>query len=1009
MGNLSIIILYNNEIHSLIKTLDSIKSIKENPPQIIIAGDSSLASLEKQIKENYSFLEIQILQFPENTDISTRLNKSAQLSTCDFLTFILAGSILSISDYDSMITVINAQLEQTWCYGATQEYASNTYKIKPLPQLPAHRKEGFIFPYLFIDNQINLQSLIVPKKIFNDIQGFNSDYKYLYDVEFILRLALFYQPVFWDNIVVETYSQNLEPTQYIQEQLQLLYEFIEPAHTMSLKHEYLEDILDKISKNNLWQTFNGLLNVLSQDKICKDIIESFIKTTFVEQKIIPSTKNNISGVVDCVGCGSCSHRCPFNAITMEYNQEGFLYPHVNQELCVNCGECLMYCPTQNKLNSTACQDKCLAAMASDNYRENSSSGGIFPMLGEFFINNGGYVGGAVFSEGLDLGNAHVKHVVCNDLNDLEKMRSSKYVQSDTTKVYPQVEQLLQQGINVFFTGCACQIAGLKAYLRKDYPNLFTADVICHGSPSPGVFKNYIKELYDLYGPIDEISFRKKKIFGWSTGIYVKFKNGKTIIESTSNQYLYGFLNDWFLRKTCYNCPFKSRKYSDITLGDFWGISDFDENMNDHKGTSFIELNTHKGILLYKNVLEKLNKKLFMPISCALIQNPCIRRSVPENKFRKYFFDSWKNHGKSLATTLEHTGDNVHFDVAMVLMWSVNHGNAVTNYALYTILKRYCSVMVIDNCSTLRPLERFRKFADENYECSSSYFPDDRLDLIMDHCDTLLTGSDQIWNHAFESLFGYNTYYYLDFALDRNDIKKISYASSFGNYSQVPTGDNYTRYFEQFDKISVRDIFGPKACKEKHNLDAEFVLDPVFLLEENEYDNLIERVDPLKIETEPFILSYVLNPNQTKREACKKIQKSLGDIKIINVCEGDSGKDEYTRRVLEFDNIKYNVSVEDWLYYLKNAKFIITDSFHGTCFSVYFRKPFMSFVNRQSDRFLWFKELGQPYDHIITDITDENIEKCLHSIDYDKVWDILNRERTRSLSWLKEALQSPKKK
>ena len=1002
MKKISTIVLFEKDLEKLYATLHSLTDSKNLTVEIIVSMDEMLFNYQEKITNDFSQFDIRTILTKSGINCSQKFNAGASIASCEYFSFYMEGTIVNIKNLYALLPLIDTNKNPTWSYGLSVNNEDNEIS-KPPQNWPSHRREGLIFPYNFVDHQIDYQSLLVPKKIFDSLNQFNIEYSVLFGEELVLRLALFYKPLYYNQPIVITDYKKDTSQQFIYEQLLLLYEFMEPTETMGLKQQFLNSVLLNISKYNLWNSLGDFLQVLSKDPTCNELIEKYLAKTFVEQEITPSLNQNVTGVLDCVGCGSCSHRCPCNAITIDYNDEGFLYPTVDTNSCINCGQCLEYCPTQNKLDSTPCQDKCLAIMADDNYREKSSSGGIFPLIGEFFINSGGYVSGAVFEDGLNQGHVHVKHIISNSLEDLNKMRSSKYVQSDTSEVYPIIEQLLLSGSNVFFTGCVCQIAGLKAFLKKDYPNLYTADVVCHGSPSPGVFNNYINELFTKHGSIDEINFRKKSEFGWQTGLYVKYKNGDVLSNKLENIYLTGFLKNWFLRKTCYDCQFKSRKYSDITLGDFWGIETYDKKLNDNKGTSFVEINTRKGVALYQTLLSNVENKLFMPTEYSIKYNPCIRESVPKNKFREYFFNSWKKHKLSLAKTLDHTADNVHFDVAMVLMWSINHGNAITNYALYTILQRYCSVVVIDNCSTLHPSERFRDFADNYYQCTSTYFPDDRLDLIMDHCDTLLTGSDQIWNHSFESLFGYGTYYHLDFAKDRNNIKKIAYSSSFGDYSQVPNHPKYKELFEQFDKISVRDIFGPEAFHEKFNLEAEFVLDPVFLIDEEDYDKLIDKASPSIVENEPFIVSYVLNPTKEKRAACKQIQEALGGIKIINICEGTGGNDEYSKYILEFDNIKLNVTVEDWLYYFKNAAFVITDSFHGTCFSVYFKKQFMSFVNRQSGRFLWFKELGEPYQHIVETITNENIKACLSPIDYNKVWNLLNAERKRSLSWLETAL------
>ena len=350
--------------------------------------------------------------------------------------------------------------------------------------------------------------------------------------------------------------------------------------------------------------------------------------------------NNILKIKTCTGCGSCIHHCPVMAIQMNLDVEGFLAPQVNMALCTECGNCLIYCPVMQTDKGTPCNDTCIAINAPDSYRSKSASGGIFPYIAEAFINNGGYISGAVYKDTLSEGVAKVEHIVSNKPEDLERMRSSKYVQSDTHLVYPEIKKLLDKNIPVFFSGCACQNAGLKAFLGKDYPYLFTADVICYGTPSPKVFSNYIKYFYYRYGPIEEIDFRKKSEFGWDTGMYIKFKSGHVISEGPENPYLKGFLEGWFMRKCCHTCDFKSEKYSDITIGDFWGIDKLNPSLSDKKGTSYVEINTEKGKLLYDRILSNIENQETYPVEAAIRENDCLRKPLPETEKRSIFFEHY---------------------------------------------------------------------------------------------------------------------------------------------------------------------------------------------------------------------------------------------------------------------------------------------------------------------------------------------------------------------------------
>ena len=212
---------------------------------------------------------------------------------------------------------------------------------------------------------------------------------------------------------------------------------------------------------------------------------------------------------------------------------------------------------------------------------NASSGGVFPLLAQHMLDRGGYVAGAVFDK-----NFKVRHIVSNQKKDIRALQTSKYVQSDTSKVYFRIRELLEEGKEVLFTGCACQVAGLKAFLMKPYENLCTMDVVCHGVPSVKVYEGYLREFVRREGKIDELNFRKKSVFGWSTNLYVRFASGREYRPKGRGLYLSCFLSDWILRESCYHCEFKKMKYSDLTAADFWGIQNLEKGFEDGKGSPY---------------------------------------------------------------------------------------------------------------------------------------------------------------------------------------------------------------------------------------------------------------------------------------------------------------------------------------------------------------------------------------------------------------------------------------
>ena len=233
----------------------------------------------------------------------------------------------------------------------------------------------------------------------------------------------------------------------------------------------------------------------------------------------------------------------------------------------------------------------------------------------------------------------------------------------------------------------------------------------------------------------------------------------------------------------------------------------------------------------------------------------------------------------------------------------------------------------------------------------------------------------------------------------------------------PPTEGYAQLYRRFDGIAVREQFGVNSCERLYGARAVWVLDPVFLLSAKEYEPLVEAAEKRKEceppaeeagkNGEPFIMAYLLNPTPEKRKACKKIQHLLGGIRIINVSENSPRERERNRHILEFDHVLGNIEVEDWVYYMSRAEFVVTDSFHGTCFSVIFQKRFLAFVNRQPGRFGVFDQFSGLPERIIRpedmDSLQTRIEAYLKPIDYETVEKELEAARQESLEWLKRQL------
>ena len=345
---------------------------------------------------------------------------------------------------------------------------------------------------------------------------------------------------------------------------------------------------------------------------------------------------NLDNKEKCCGCNACVQKCPQHCITMIKDNEGFLYPQIEKENCINCHLCEKVCPYYSKNRDK----EPIITFAAKNFdlekRLKSSSGGIFVSLAESIIERDGIVFGASFD------NEHsVKHISINKKEDIHLLMGSKYVQSYIGDTYKLCEKFLQQNKYVLFSGTSCQILGLNLFLRKDYKNLITVEVVCHGVPSPEVWRRYLKEeISEISNLSDsvEISFRDKNL-GWekySFSIYDKLS--KKVLKSElhhSNIFMRAFLSNIILRKSCYNCPAKAGKSnSDITLADFWGIDKVLPDFYDKDGVSLVLVNSSKGVdFLNNNSILKIE----IPFKKAIEYNKAYFLSPKENKKRKQFF------------------------------------------------------------------------------------------------------------------------------------------------------------------------------------------------------------------------------------------------------------------------------------------------------------------------------------------------------------------------------------
>ena len=325
--------------------------------------------------------------------------------------------------------------------------------------------------------------------------------------------------------------------------------------------------------------------------------------------------NNVSNIKkeECCGCTGCKAICPKKAIIMKSDNEGFLYPEVNDE-CINCGLCLKVCKNKFNIIKDKANTKVYAAKnKSDEVLKKSSSGGISNALCEYFIKNHGVVYGVIYDENNDVIMQREENI-----DDIEKLYGSKYVSANPGDTFTEVYDDLKNDKLVLFIATSCIVSGLKSYLKIKNCNmdkLYTVDLICHGTPSPKLFKDYINYLENKYD-FDHFEFRTKTHpWGYGSknfGCTIHMKDGKTQIDTIDSKlYLKLFFSNYALRPHCHNCEFTSiDKPSDLTIADYWGLKEEHPDFFDEKGVSAVITHTNKAVEL----IEKLDNIIYIESS-----------------------------------------------------------------------------------------------------------------------------------------------------------------------------------------------------------------------------------------------------------------------------------------------------------------------------------------------------------------------------------------------------------
>lgn len=696
---------------------------------------------------------------------------------------------------------------------------------------------------------------------------------------------------------------------------------------------------------------------------------------------------------------------------MEENTEGFLEPVVDAEKCVSCGRCRQVCPSLNCQYSNDQEPDIFAFSAEEKVLYNSSSGGIFTFFAEHILKAGGYVVGAAYSPEF-----RVNHVIIHSVDELDKIRRSKYLQSSTEDTFKKTKEILEQGNYVLYSGCPCQIAGLLSFLGKNYDNLYTVDVLCHGVPSPGLFQEHLQNSFGGIGNVKDVEFRSRE--GWASLFRVILKNGDTrTFYGNKSVYIQSFLQDINLRASCFQCQYsRLPRQGDITIGDLWAAGSLNLSFDYRKGVSIVLLNNEKGMKLFHDTLSKSDYEYYIQeLYGKYTEKNCDKRFLNGNIFspstcngdiekRQEFFDNCAD--KKIENAVYATLHK--FDVGLIFRMSDNYGSIATNYALYrTINAMGRKAALLDSWG--REMGSHSANFARNYMSLTSDFIETGDGQAANQCfETFVIGSDITWDWGYNWADRFFKFLMLGFA--DADKRMISYGSSFGAEKGEKDISREVRnlsahLLKRFDAISVRENYGVDMCRNLFGVQAEQVVDPVLLCDKKIWSELSAK-SQLKFEEE-YLLAYILDPTPDKRqivlEAAQNMNKKLVVILDLEI------NIESNRKAMNMDDKVVRPEFVDWLAYFQYADYVITDSMHGACFSILFEKKCVVIKNRSKGRFDSLEKItGCPElffedSRLLLGKTDIFTE-----IDYDAVHKRIESKRMESLQWLRTALDIPVK-
>lgn len=738
---------------------------------------------------------------------------------------------------------------------------------------------------------------------------------------------------------------------------------------------------------------------------------------------------------DCCGCTACAAICPQNAIQMCEDEQGFFYPSVDAALCVDCGNCTAVCPIANKKAETWEPLEYFAAKHQKaSVRRLSRSGGAFAAVAEKLLQNGGVVYGAAYDE-----NLRVRHIRIASRQELWRLQGVKYVQSRLDGCLAMVAEDLNAKKAVLFSGTPCQVGGLLQFLKGAHVSadrLLTMDIVCHGTPSPLVYERYL-DYWErkLKAPISEFDFRDKD-HGWrGHEESLTIEANRTKKKKYSRFYRDLFYQHNMLRPACYCCPFACYERSaDITVADYWGVEKHCPDFDDDKGVSLVMPHTSKGQACLNSVRDQFETRALSKGQTLQpnLEAPSAKGEGYEEFWRdmrtcsmEELLEKWGG-----AAKVKHGGQKQCHTVGILTFHRAhNYGAMLQAWALMQYLRQMgCDVHIVDyRCKriessyqwlpwqitpkfsqfivpsapmrgirmyfsvwlNLRPTlrawhkrrQKFNEFLRKDLGVLGKGYRLGELDNLP--YDAVVCGSDQIWVVQ-------DAPYYAAF---EGKMRRIAYAASYGN-RPFPPEFHPTVYpwLKNFDFISVREKGMVSDLKAAFDVTPNAVtLDPTLLLDAETYTPLLDENSPLC--QRQYLLCYCVLEDDTMVELAQQLaaQEELELIVIRHFLRNDA-----KNQIQEVE-----AGPREFLNYIKWAQYVVTNSFHGTVFSILFdRKFYAVYQDGKNDR---IEELLNALGLLSCHLTDA-LPKTPQNVSRKDVMLRLDQLRDESYRFLGRALQ-----